>query len=272
MRGAIAIALLLVPAIAHADDTSRLQSDVTACVAASDEGQKLRDEGHLRAARAKLATCAAEECPSPVRGDCLRWLDDVDKRTPSIVIAATASGKDATDVRVSIDGAVVVSKLDGNAILLDPGEHKFRYEHAGDPPQDETIVLREGEKDRALRVAFGSPAPPVVPPPKTPPTLAYAMTGVAIGAGLGWAGFALASFLTVQGYDNCRNAGGDVTTCNKTGHESITVTTSVLADVSLGIALVATGVAIWAYVKHAHQAAPKAAGLRFDLARGAFRF
>jgi hypothetical protein len=260
VRLAFALAALLVPAIVRAD--------TEACVAASDAGQKLRDEGHLRAAREKLTTCAAEECPSPVRGDCVRWLDDVDKRTPSIVIAATASGKDATDVRVSIDGAPVAAHLDGNAILLDPGEHKVRYEHAGDPPQEEAIVLREGEKDRALRVAFGKP--PVLTPPKGPPTLAYTMTGVALGAGLGWGAFALTSFLVVQNYDSCKSAppsGG----CNVDGHQTVSLTTAVLADVSLGVALIAAGIAIWAYVKHGHKPAPTSA-VTFDLGRAALLF
>jgi len=253
-------AVVLVPANAHADAES--------CVAASDEGQKLRDEGHLRAAHAKFVTCAAEECPSPVRAKCVQWLDDVDKRTPTIVIAATSKGKDATDVIVSIDGGVAMQHLDGNAITLDPGAHKIRFEHAGDPAQEETIMLREGEKDRAIRVSFGSIEPPL--PPKKPPTLGYAMTGVAVGSALAFGALALGSFLIVQGWDSCMK-GSDTLLCDKNGHETATVTTSVLADVSLGVAIVATGIAIWAFVKHGQKPAP-VSGVRFDPLHGTIVF
>jgi hypothetical protein len=248
---------LLAPAIARADAES--------CVAASDDGQKLRDEGHLRAARAKLATCAAEECPSPVRANCVQWLDDVDKRTPTVVIAATSKGKDATDVVVSIDGAVVTQHL-GGAIPLDPGQHKIRYEHAGDPPQDDAIVLREGEKDRALHVSFGSPVAPL-PPPRKPPTLAYAMTGVAIGSGVAWGAFGITSLLVVDGWNQCVNSPTS-TDCNRSGHEIATWTTAVLADVSLGVAVVTASIAIWAFVKHARK--PTVSG--FDVTRGTLVF
>lgn len=260
MRWLVLGALVLAPAIARADAES--------CVAASDEGQKLRDEGHLRAARAKLATCAAEECPSPVRANCVQWLDDVDKRTPTIVLAATSQGKDATDVAVSIDGAIVAQHLDGNAIPLDPGTHKFHFEHAGDPPQDETIVLREGEKDRAIRVAFGALL--VSPPPKKPPpTLAYAMTGVAVGSAVAFGAFALTSFLIVHDWDQCKVV--DPSKCNESGHQTATLTTVVLADVSLGIAVITAAIATWAFVAHARKPAPPSA-VGFDPARATFVF
>jgi len=251
-----AIAMLLVPASARADAAS--------CVAASDAGQKLRDEGHLLESRAELATCAHEDCPAPVRGDCVQWMEDVDRRLPTIVIAATAAGRDTRDVRVTIDGALVKTTLDGGAIPLDPGEHHLRYEHAGDPPSEETIVLREGEKDRALRVRFGvPPAPlPLAPPPR-PPVLAYAMTGVA-GAGLvSFAIFAIAGYSTIQVCKNELN-------CDVPSHRSETLAEFVVADVSLGIGLIAAGIATWAFIQHASHKHARTVG--FDPARAAFVF
>jgi hypothetical protein len=260
VRAWILVASLLVSAMARADAES--------CVAASDEGQKLRDEGRLRAARDKLVSCAAEECPSPVRGDCVRWLDDVDRRMPSVVIAATANGKDATEVSVSIDGAVAAEHLDGQAIRLDPGKHTLRYEHAGDSPQEETILLREGEKDRSLRVSFGHAPPPLVALPKKPPTLAYTMTGVAIGGAIGFGVFALAGYLTIQGCDDkCRADGAMVDS-----HRTQTLAEFVVADISLAVAIVSAGIATWAFIRHARAPAPMTTGVRLDLARGALAF
>jgi len=252
----VLVAALLAPSTARADAAS--------CVAASDLGQKLRDDGHLVASRAQFATCAQESCPTPVRGDCVRWLEDVDRRLPTIVIAATAGGRDTSDVRVSIDGALVKSRLDGGAIPLDPGEHRIRYEHAGDPPVQDTFVLREGEKDRALRVRFGaSPEAKILAPvPARPPVLGYAMVGVAAAGLVSFAVLAIAGYSTIQ---VCKSEPN----CDVPSHSSQTATEFAFADVSLGIGLVAAGIATWAFLHHAHA---RAQGVGFDPARAAFVF
>ncbi|HEY1954571.1 MAG TPA: hypothetical protein VGH28_03150 [Polyangiaceae bacterium] len=236
------------------------RADTAACVAASDAGQKLRDEGRLVESRAQFVTCAHEDCPGPVRGDCVRWMQDVERRVPTIVIAATSAGRDTSDVRVSIDGTLVKSHLDGGAIPLDPGEHRLRYEHAGDPPSQETIVLREGEKDRALRVRFGS----LVVAPPTRPTLAWAMTATAAA---GFVGFAL---LAITGYSTIQACKSDGASCNVASHQSETLTEFVFGDIGLVVGLVTAGIATWAFIQHAQHAHPRAMG--FDPARAAFVF
>ncbi len=215
-------------------------ADDVACIAAAEDGQKLRDDGHFLSARARFVTCGQEDCPSPVRGDCLKWLDELDKRTPTVVVAATSHGKDAPDVRVTIDGVVVSSRLDGRPIPVDPGEHRVRYETAHEEAIAETIIVREGEKDRALRVRFS----PDVVPARPAPTLAYGMTGVAAA---GVASFALFAIL---GYSNIQSCTGNPSGCDIASSKTQTLTEFVIADVSLGIAVIAAAVATWAFIKH----------------------
>ncbi len=230
------------------------RADAESCVAAAEEGQKLRDEGHMVRARERLTECAREECPAPVRADCVRFVEDVERRTPTIVVGARDRGKDTTEVAVSIDGALRSSRLDGRPIALDPGEHRIRYEHVGDTAIEETFVLREGERERPMRVQFGA-VPVVVLPPRNPPVLGYAMTGLSVVA---LAGFVILAVTGYSTYEVCKNEGAS---CDVPSHQSQSLAEFVSADVSLGIALVAAGIATWAFIRHgAHH--PNAAGLR----------
>ncbi|HEY1960295.1 MAG TPA: hypothetical protein VGH28_32015 [Polyangiaceae bacterium] len=234
---ALACAFLLAPGVARAD--------AAACVAASDEGQKDRDAGHLIAARVQFAMCAHEECPSLVRTDCLRWLEEVDKRTPTVIPTATVRGKDAVDVAVVMDGVPLASRLEGRAIPVDPGEHRLRFRHPPDQDVDEVVVIKEGDKDRVLQARFGpEPSLAVVEPAKKPPTLAYVFTGIAVGSALAAAAFG------AVGLGFWADCNGNKSKCDVNLAESNTRVDWVVSDVSVGIALVSTALAIWQFVRH----------------------
>jgi hypothetical protein len=127
------------------------------CISASEDGQDLEHAGKLREARSKLALCVAASCPGVLREDCAQKLGDVVKRIPSVVFAAKdESGQDLTEVRVSVDGAALLDQLDGTAVEIDPGEHRFTFEAEGLPKVGKTLVLREGEKGRREVVVLKS--------------------------------------------------------------------------------------------------------------------
>jgi hypothetical protein len=107
-----------------------------------------------------------------VRDDCTRRLDELERTQPTIILTVTdAAGHDVIAVKVSVDGKVVAEKLDGKALLVDPGAREFTFEVPGQPPVKETILIREAEKNRNEKVVIG-PAPPAAPPPlpSPPPT------------------------------------------------------------------------------------------------------
>jgi hypothetical protein len=102
-----------------------------------------------------------------VRSECAKHLQEVNAAIPTIVFEAKdPAGNDLVDVKVSVDGKLLVERLDGTAIPLDPGPHKFTFASPSFGSVDKQLVLREGQKDRREQVAFGGPSgSPVGPTP-----------------------------------------------------------------------------------------------------------
>ena len=129
------------------------------CANASEQGQRARDDGHLRTAHDDFALCASADCPAFVRKDCTVWLADVDASFPSIVVSVRGGQGDLTAVRVLVDGAVVREKLDGEPIPVEPGEHVLRVEPAtGGRIVEQKLLVRLGEKNRLVDVNVGEAA------------------------------------------------------------------------------------------------------------------
>ncbi|HVK63926.1 MAG TPA: hypothetical protein VM694_05615 [Polyangium sp.] len=233
------------PRAAAAAPPGEAAAQKQACADASEQGQELRDQGKLLAARERFLACAAEACPAFVRKDCADWLADLDERTPSIVLDARGpAGQDLTDVRVLEGERVLASSLDGKAISLDPGEHRLRYEWPGAPAVEERIVLREGEQRRRLSVRFVAatpPAPktptPAAPLPRPLPLAPLVLGGVALAGGAAFAGLAVSA---QSDYDHL-----DATCAPRCTADLVDPvrTKLILANVSLGVSVVSLGVA-----------------------------
>ena len=182
---ALALCLAVAAPSARADD-------VQACIEASDKGQTLRIDKHLRDAREQFAACARQVCPQAVRERCAAWLEQSQRAVPTIVfVVKDDAGNDASPVRVTLDGAAVTDRYDGSALSADPGEHAFRFEWAGHEPVERVFRLVEGEQSRRERVVFAHPPGPArssadggEPPASGAPTPAFVVGGVGI-AGLG---------------------------------------------------------------------------------------
>jgi len=150
MRGFIALAMASAAGLLPA---ARAVADVTdECIAAAEQSQVDRRDGHLQAAHNKLLSCSRDACPAAIQKDCKGWLAEVEPRIPTIVVRAVdQNGNDVTAVRVLVDGGMVATSLDGKALSLDPGDHDFRFE-AGTRVVSQRIQIREGERDRLLSV------------------------------------------------------------------------------------------------------------------------
>jgi hypothetical protein len=153
----VALALLgpLAPA-ARADDTVRV------CIAASTEGQTLRQQGELRKAREQMIACARDACPPVVRSHCARWLKEIEAAIPGVVVRAVdPSGADVIGARVTIDGHA--GRLDGQPVRLDPGPHTIAIETDAGARKEEHVLLLEGESSRRVIVrlpaVLGASAP-----------------------------------------------------------------------------------------------------------------
>jgi hypothetical protein len=257
--GACLAALLAGAAPAQADGDVK-----QACVQASTDGQSLRDTGKLREAREKLVACAREECPVIVRKYCGEWLADVESRIPSLVFRVqTADGSDVTDARFSVDDRAP-HPVDGSATQLDPGEHRVRFEHPGDPPVEMHVVVAESEKGRIVTARFAAKeGPPTAETPAAAPSpqskgispLAIVLAGVGV---LGGASFAYFGITAKSDLDNLRNTCAPG--CAQSDLDAVKQK-ALIADISLGVGVVALGAAAWVFFANSSPAPAPAAAL-----------
>ncbi len=155
--------VLLTSAAASADVTK------PQCIDANTKGQELRREGKLSAAGGEFRTCTAPACPALLRDDCARRLDEIERVQPTIVFdAKDASGRDVSAVKVTVDGAPLADRLTGAPLPVDPGEHVFSFEVAGQAPVSQTFVIKESERDRRERIVVGGAAGSASAPTSTP--------------------------------------------------------------------------------------------------------
>ncbi|HEY1959632.1 MAG TPA: hypothetical protein VGH28_28680 [Polyangiaceae bacterium] len=222
-----ALAFLTVASAAHA----------TPCTAAFATASQRAVEGRLVEAREALIACSSESCPPAMRPICTANLVKLEARVPSIVVAAV--GEDGTDVvgaTLAIDGKSA-GAVDGKAREVDPGPHAIRVQ-AGDASATVSIVAREGERDRVVRVVMARPlraTPPVASSRRPVPASVWITSGVAlVSAGI-WAGFGITGLAKKSDLDACKGhcAPSDVAS---------TVTAFNVADVAGAIAVVALAV------------------------------
>ena len=195
--GALAVCVLMSPSAALAAGPTK-----EACVAANEAAQDLRQAGKLREAREKLLVCVSEACPGPVREDCAQRLNDVNTAMPTLVFEVKdPSGNDVSAARVAMDGQPLVDRVTGSAVSIDPGEHRFSFDDAnGRSHAEQTVVVREGDHDRHVRVVLraastepsmgAASVPTEGPQPETPASTNVGSTQRLLGLVLGGAGVA----------------------------------------------------------------------------------
>jgi hypothetical protein len=243
---------MLVTTVALADDRA-------ACLDAAASGQTLRNEHKLVEARERLRVCAAAGCPAVVQSDCATWLADVEKALPSVVVTAkSGAGQDLVDVKVSVDGQPLVSKLDGRAVPLDAGPHTFHFEGSDGTSLDRTVMLEEGVKDQAVAVVLGAPPPPSTPPGTDADTSSSPLktVGWVIG-GVGVAGLAFGAVFGVVALGDKNNAHCNANNVCDPGTTGGIKSAALLSDVGwiAGGALLAGGAALVLFApKGSHEA------------------
>jgi hypothetical protein len=167
-----AFALTSIGSLLLTPGTVRAQTPDPSCEAV-EQTEAMRAEGQYRKAREVLLACVNAQCGGDVRRRCATTLQKLDAVTPSIVVRAEdPGGNDVTDVSVSLGDLRLVNALDGMAIPVDPGEHRFVFTRPGYTPVMQTLNIAEGEKFRAIDVVIGSP--PTLAPPPVPAVAAVA--------------------------------------------------------------------------------------------------
>lgn len=225
------------------------------CASAADQAQQLRDEGKYRRAREQLLVCARDVCPGPIKSDCGKWLNEVDRDAPTVVFGARDSKGDLAEVKVTMDGVAVQDRLDGKPVLVDSGEHTFKFESKDGAIKEEKVILRAAEKARPIIVTFGTKEPPPPPPPSGGGeggslVLPLALAGVAV-VGIGaFAIFGITGKGDVDDLQKCKP------NCKEADVDSAR-TKLIIADISLGVGVVAGAVAAYLFITRPTKAEAK---------------
>lgn len=245
---AAATTLLAVETAARADDREQ-------CASAADQAQQLRDEGKYRRAREQLLMCARDVCPAPIKRDCLDWLSQVESTAPTVVFGAKDATKDLSDVKVYVDGVAVTDRLDGKPLQMDLGKHTVKFEYQGQT-KEEDVIIGAGQKNRNVTVTFGGAAGAGAgagagggtPPPGGETSKEGSIVPALVVGGIGVV--ALGSF-AVFGLGGKSDVSHLEDTCKPHCAESDVDkarTKLIIADISLGVGIVALGVATYLLV------------------------
>lgn len=128
------------------------------CTDSYQKAQLTRREGKsaLLDARAAARVCVSAGCASWVVADCSQWLEQLDKRIPKIVFSAkNTADRDLAEVSVTtVDGAPIVSQLDGHSIEFEPGPHTFVFTTKDGARREKQVIVIEGATAQAVQVVF----------------------------------------------------------------------------------------------------------------------
>lgn len=267
---AVVACSFLVPSIAFA------AGEANVCTASYEKAQYLRRDKKLRAARKELLTCSQTTCAAAIVSDCTTWMSEVDKIIPSVVFDVRDSkGQSLADAKVSMDGEVLQTKLDGTAIQVDPGSHTFHFDLADGTSGDQQVLVLEGEKARVITYTMTGAATggngQTTQPPQNPPdqpssggskTLAYVVGGVgvaslAVGIIFGAMGSSQAS--------SDKASGGCAPHCGDDEVSSIK-TKLIVSDIFIPVGIVGIGAGVVLYLVsgNGHASASTSTGLNLS--------
>ncbi len=250
MRSSLGLLALLVAVPAAA----ATPQDKQACIAASEKAQQLRADSKLMSSREQLLSCARDVCPAVVRKDCARWLAEVEEALPTIVLAARdGAGHDVAAVKVTVDDKPFADKLEGKAQPIDPGSHVFKFEREGGPSLTETVLVREGEKNRIVSVTFAAPSDgaAAAAPGKSDAALPgerVVNPAAWVLGGVGVAAFASFAYFGISGRSRASELRSTCAPgCAESDVDSVK-SKLLIADVSLGVSVVSLGIATYLFL------------------------
>lgn len=244
------------------------RADGKECVLRNNQGADEQTQHHLLAARDNYLACAsAEGCPAMVRSECEQALGELKASIPSLIVAVVDDhGHDVGDAALTLDGRPIAH--DGTAIELDPGQHVVVATSQG-RRAELNVVATERELNRRVELllpalaaaAPAAPPPPVAAPPQRSHLPSYVLGGVGVLAAGSFAGFALSGRAGMSDLDRCKPY------CERDQVRSVQ-TKYLIADVSLGVSLVALGAAAYLWLRPEPKPSAESAPVAFDVVAG----
>jgi hypothetical protein len=219
---------------------------VEECIDAFEKAQIERDGGRLTRARHLLTLCSQDSCPAEIRQECREWRFELEPRIPTLVLRArVADGPDLVDVRVYVDGALLVEKLDGRAVRVDPGVRQLRWEYPGHAPVQTEVIVREGEKNRFVSATFVPAVADQSLPADRPARQAQVPLGAWIAGGVGVAGLATFAVLGLNVEARERQLREDCAPRCTSDEVHALERQALLANIALGVGVAGIAVGTW---------------------------
>lgn len=234
------------------------------CADAYEATQRLRAEGKLLEARKNAIYCAQSACPGILRRDCAPWASELGASIPSAIFEARSQrGEPLSPVRVQVDGKVMAETLDGRARELDPGRHELLFSGPHLVSKRLEFVMLQGSQMQRVVVVLDEAQERTLDTrstaaPRRIPTLSYVLAGVGVAG--------LASFAYFGSSGNAKKS--DLQQCRPGCDSALRGPLQrdyILADVSLGIGLVALGLSAWTAIA-SQSSAPRQAVLEVRVA------
>jgi len=226
--------------------------DLASCNAALVQGQELARAGRLLAARAAYPACLRAECDESLRAVCANFVADLGNRIPSLLVEPRGEHGRIEDARVYLDGRPLADAR--TPIELDPGEYAVRVEAPKYVTKEERVVVAERERPRSIVVPM-SPVPSDSPQRSTVPAAGSTLpASVYVVGAVSLAAVGSFGYFALRG----KQTESDLRASCPTGPcDSGPMRREYLAaDISLGVAIVAAGAALWIALTHHRDVGP----------------
>jgi len=186
----------------HAETSVPAEASTEMCIDSHTQSQLLRRDEKLIESRSVLVSCSSAACPSALRRDCALWLEEVEKQIPSVGFRASMAGEEEVDVQVFVDEKLILERLQGKAVELNPGAYRVRFVPPKPfEPLEQELVMSQGEQFRIVTVEFERPPESTQPAAETPtvlerptPTASYVFAGIGAAAAISGAAWGLSTW------------------------------------------------------------------------------
>jgi hypothetical protein len=126
-----------------------------ACVAAWRNADELAKAGQLRLAKTTMLKCAHHTCGGTLHKECSRRVAEIEGDIPTVVpVVKDANGDPVTEVDMLMDGELLASRIDGRAVVVDPGTHEFTFQTPRGLIASYRTVILQGQRNRSLEVTL----------------------------------------------------------------------------------------------------------------------
>ncbi|HWZ90816.1 MAG TPA: hypothetical protein VNW92_18270 [Polyangiaceae bacterium] len=257
--------------------TKLAAADAQECVAQNNAAADQRANHHLLAARGSYRSCVAEPgCPEVVRAECETALSELKTAIPTLLVSVLDAQKhDVVGATLQVDGQTIA--VDGSPIEVDPGPHELTAEAQGVRTAMQVVGVEDEANRRVELVLEELHAAPLSSARESEPVVAAAKPRSRVPAyvlgGVGALGAASFGYFAISGHSGLNQLEACKPDCSRSAVHDVRVK-YLLADVSLGVSVVALATAGYFLFRPASEApkpsssvslnistAPQAAGI-----------